>query len=173
MTLRDRACVATGTHMMVPTSAPALGSRWGRFFGDSCLVLATSCHHLSQPARGMLGVGPWQHGSHWPGHGPATQTPDHPAWPCSILPPSRSHDTNLRPIAHPDPWNAPSTDHVIRRVAPEGSLRVRPGDGRPTQQLPRAGRAPWPDQAACLARFAIFAMVARLQPVTRWIDPQD
>ena len=28
-------------------------------------------------------------------------------------------------------------------------------------------------QAACLRRFAIFAIVARLQPVALWIDPQD
>jgi hypothetical protein len=27
--------------------------------------------------------------------------------------------------------------------------------------------------ACCLKRLAIFAMVARLQPVARWIDPQD
>jgi hypothetical protein len=28
-------------------------------------------------------------------------------------------------------------------------------------------------QATCLMRLAIFAMVARLQPVALWIDPQD
>jgi len=28
-------------------------------------------------------------------------------------------------------------------------------------------------QAACLMRLAIFAIVARLQPVALWIDPQD
>jgi hypothetical protein len=27
--------------------------------------------------------------------------------------------------------------------------------------------------AACFTRLAIFAMVARLHPVTPWIDPQD
>jgi hypothetical protein len=59
MTFRDRACVATGTHMMVPTSAPALGPAGAA----SLAIPASSSRHLATTVRGWRGVAsvraPW------------------------------------------------------------------------------------------------------------------